>query len=122
MLIRQAALLVMAACAATWAHATGCCVAPMELETVPESATMETECPTCTGAEVDATPVPDAVRTFTLMVNALEEMHAQRLQPRAGVRSASGGKYDQATIDTDIRLILELWAGTVGTKSPAAVT
>ena len=91
MRIRQAALLVMAACAATWAHATGCCVAPMELETAPESATMETECPTCTGAEVDATPVPDAVRTFTLMVNALKEMHASvgRRTPAFGMPRAA---------------------------------
>ena len=67
-------------------------------------------CATCTGTEDDTdravNPMPDAERIFTLMVNALKEVHARHRHPRAGVRNTSGGRYDQATIDTYIRLIL----------------
>ena len=65
---------------------------------------------TYTGAEDDA--APDAVRSFTLTIKVLQEMHARTRAPRAGVRHATGDKYDNATIDSDFKLILDLWSAT----------
>ena len=57
---------------------------------------------------------PDAVRSFTLTIKVLQEMHAQTRAPRVGVRHASGDKYDNATIDSDFNLILNFWSSTRG--------
>ena len=117
MLIRQAALLVMAACSTTWAHKAGCCAAPMQTEPDPvescipctETAPMDTSA-TCAAEGDDH--APDAVRSFTLTIKVLQEMHAQTRAPRVGVRHASGDKYDNATIDSDFNLILNFWSAT----------
>ena len=107
--IRQAALMAMAACAASWAHAAYCCVAPNPIESFapcPDTAPMDTS-NTSTGAEDDA--APDAVRSFTLTIKVLQNIHARTRAPRAVVRHATGDKYD---IDSDFKLILDLWSAT----------
>ncbi len=98
----------MAACTATWANTAGCCVSPIPTEQDPmkscgpctETTQIYTS-NTYTGAEDDA--APDAVRSFTLTIKVLQEMHARTRAPRAGVRHATGDKYDSATIDSDFK-------------------
>ena len=45
-------------------------------------------------------------------IKVLKEMHTRMRAPRAGIRHATGDKYDNATINSDLKLILDLRSAT----------
>ena len=73
---------------------------------------------TYTGGKDDA--APDAVCSFMLTIKVLEEMHARTRAQCVVFRHASGNKYDNATIDSDFKLILNFWTATRDPAVPEA--